>query len=88
MEGICPEAEHQVPCALKAFFEKLCCNGTSCSASQAPSCMHFHFTIHKFLSHCEALDPTPPWFERAILRYARAFPLCPQHWLLCHLSLY
>jgi hypothetical protein len=67
--------------AEKAVFD-LCFNGTSCSASQAPSCVHF---LSLFVRH---LAPTPSDFRTYHLRYARALLFRPQHWLLCHLDLY
>ena len=57
-----------------------------------PMCISRVNTTHKCLSHREALAPPPRplIFERVIcyLRYVRALPFCPQHWLLCHLDLY
>jgi len=77
------------PVRWKAVFD-LCYNGTSCSASQAPSCVHFQSGHHPQvpLSFWGTWPPTPPDFRTCHLRYARALPFCPQHWLLCHLGLY
>jgi len=81
-----PGVEHKARCASKAVFD-LCYNGTSCSASQAPSSRHFKSAHHPQVPRSlrETWLPTLPDFRTRHLRYSRALFFCPQHWLQCHM---